>query len=168
MANIEINFTKKSSSPKPVKKNTRVDLTPMVDLGFLLITFFVFTTTMAKPTAMNINLPFQTLPDDEVCVSCVLTLVPIAGNQVLYYEGIIDTASIKTTDYASLRQLIQQKRNNVEQVVHNRDKMVLIIKPSEGSTMKNFVDISDEVTINTIKRYYIDDLTDAEKAKLHL
>ncbi len=168
MANIEINFTKKSSSPKLIKKNTRVDLTPMVDLGFLLITFFVFTTTMAKPRAMNINLPFPTEPDDDVCVSCVLTLVPIADNQILYYEGAIDTASIKTTDYPSLRKLLQQKRNKVEQAVHDRDKMVLIIRPSEGSTMQNFVDISDEVIINAIKHYYIDDLTDAEKAKLHL
>ena len=75
MANIEINFTKKSSSPKLVKKNTRVDLTPMVDLGFLLITFFVFTTTMAKPRAMNINLPFPTEPGDDIGASFVLTLV---------------------------------------------------------------------------------------------
>lgn len=168
MANIEINFTKRSSSPRLNKKSTRVDLTPMVDLGFLLITFFVFTTTMAKPRAMNINLPFPTLPDDDVCVSCVLTLIPIAGNQILYYEGAIDTASIKTTDYPFLRQLLQQKRNKVEQAVNNRDKMVLIIKPSDGSTMQNFVDISDEVIINAIKRYYIDDLTDVEKVKLHL
>lgn len=168
MANIEINFTKKSSSPKLVKKNTSVDLTPMVDLGFLLITFFVFTTTMAKSTAMNINLPFPTLPGDDVCASCVLTLVPVADNRILYYEGAIDTASIKTINYASLRQLVQQKRNRVEHAVHNRDKMVLIIKPSESSTMQNFVDISDEVVINAIKRYYIDDLTDAEKNKLHL
>lgn len=168
MANIEINFTKKSSSPKLGKKNTSVDLTPMVDLGFLLITFFVFTTTMAKPRAMNINLPFPIAPDDEVCVSCVLTLVPVADNQILYYEGAIDTASIKTTDYASLRQLIQQKKIKVDKAVHKRDQLVLIIKPSENSTMQNFVDISDEVIINAIKRYYIDDLTDAEKTKLHL
>lgn len=110
MANVEINFTKKSSSPKLIKKSTRVDLTPMVDLGFLLITFFVFTTTMAKPRAMNINIPFPMEPDDNVCASCAVTLVPIADNQILYYEGAIDKASIKTTDYASLRQLIQQKK----------------------------------------------------------
>jgi len=149
-----------------IKKSTRIDLTPMVDLGFLLITFFVFTTTMARPTAMKIVMPVGTDPGDNICNSCVLTTVLCDNDVIQYYEGAIETASIKTTDYSTIRQIIQQKKKKVFDARGNADELVLIIKPTGKSSFKNFVNIMDEVNINLVKRYYIDELNDIEKKKI--
>src|SRR5215217_6524369 len=84
---------KKGPGVKKSKKlSTRVDLTPMVDLGFLLITFFVFTTTMSTPTAMNMNEPKDNDPNNEKKVkqSGAMTILLGKGNQVYYYYGVLE------------------------------------------------------------------------------
>src|SRR5208282_5934482 len=93
---------KKGPGVKKSKKlSTRVDLTPMVDLGFLLITFFIFTTTVSQPTAMRIFLPKDVQkPEDQnkVKVSAVLTIMLGKDNHVYYYEG-DDPKTLKETNY---------------------------------------------------------------------
>ena len=150
------------------KKNTRVDLTPMVDLGFLLITFFVFTTQLSLPTAMNLNMPFDKVePDDDVCESCVLTLYLKADNTIQFYEGKPSANTIvKQTSFATedgIRNIILEKKKKVQQVTGHQDDFVLIIKSDNTSTFQNFVDIVDEVTINNIKHYYLDEFNEGDK-----
>ena len=146
------------------KKNTRVDLTPMVDLGFLLITFFVFTTTMNTPTVMKVDMPFdKTTENNPVCKSCALTVLLCNDDVIKYYEGDFATAVFHSTNYADIREVIRNKKELVKRVRGSTDEFVLIIKPTGESSFKNFVDITDEVTINQVKRYYLDEVSLVEQ-----
>src|ERR1700722_441670 len=95
---------KKSRGVQKTKKlSTRVDLTPMVDLGFLLITFFIFTTTMARPKAMGLILP-KDVPENirtREPEGAVITLLLSKDNQVWYYEG-SDPKNMKVTGFKSI------------------------------------------------------------------
>jgi biopolymer transport protein ExbD len=169
MAEIE---TKKSIAKKNKfnKKSTRVDLTPMVDLGFLLLTFFVFTTVMTTPKVMKIEMPYdKTISTDDVCESCVLTVILDKDNRIKYYEGAIENnPPIKETGFASdeIRAVLIYKKVAVKKVRKNDDQFILIIKPGPASNFKNFVDITDEVTICQIKHYYIDEINEADRLAL--
>jgi len=167
MAEIE---TKRSAEKKKRfnRKSTRVDLTPMVDLGFLLLTFFVFTTTLSEAKAMDLVMPYDKVPDvrDKVCESCVLTVLLDKDNRIKYYEGAVESNPlVKETGFApeEIRAILMQKKAAVERVRGSGDQFILIIKPSADSNFKNFVDITDEVTICQIKKYYVDDLSQTDK-----
>jgi biopolymer transport protein ExbD len=147
---------------KAVKKSTKVDLTPMVDLGFLLITFFVFTTTMSTPTAMRLLLPKDTDKPEEqnkAKESGALTLLLGKDRNVYYYEGILspDGANFKSTNFGGLRKVILDKKKST-----NAEDLVIVIKPDNDSQMRDVVDALDEMTINGIKRYAMVDIADAE------
>jgi biopolymer transport protein ExbD len=150
------------------KKSTRVDLTPMVDLGFLLLTFFVFTTALSKPMAMKLVMPDDKVisENDPVCESCVLTVLLDKDNRIKYYEGAAENnPPVKETGFApeQIRTVLMQKKADVEKVRGNADQFILIIKAAATSNFKNFVDITDEVTICQIKKYYVDELSQTDK-----
>jgi biopolymer transport protein ExbD len=150
---------KKGPGVKKGKKlSTRVDLTPMVDLGFLLITFFIFTTTMSQPTAMHLYLP-KDVKDDEknkVKNSAVLTLMLGKNDVIYYYEG--DSAQgLKPTDFKKVRDIIIDKKRRT-----NPSDFVVILKPTVDATYKNTVNILDEMTIDQVKRYAMVDISPVE------
>ena len=154
---------KKGPGVKKSKKlSTRVDLTPMVDLGFLLITFFIFTTTMSQPTAMKLFLPKDTEKPEEqnkVKESGALTLMLGGDNNIFYYEGQLapDGSNFKSTNFKEIRKLIIDKKRSTDP-----KDFVVVIKPSAESTYKNTVDLLDEMTINDVKRYALVDISEAE------
>src|SRR5215212_10021358 len=110
---------KKGPGVKKAKKlSTRVDMTPMVDLGFLLITFFIFTTTMSTPTTMGLIMPKDEKdPKDltEVKESAALTVMLGKGDQVYYYMGQLksDGSNFLSTNFKDVRKVIQDKRKEV-------------------------------------------------------
>ncbi|HYK47308.1 MAG TPA: biopolymer transporter ExbD [Parafilimonas sp.] len=153
---------KKGPGVKKAKKlSTRVDLTPMVDLGFLLITFFIFTTTMSQPTAMRLALPDDRVkPEDQnkIKQSGALTILLGRDNNVFYYEGELapDASNFKASNFKEIRDEIISRKRSAD------TNLVVVIKPSDECTYKNVIDILDEMSINVVKRYAMVDITDIE------
>jgi biopolymer transport protein ExbD len=155
---------------KPKKLSTRIDLTPMVDLGFLLITFFVFTTTMSKPTAMNMNEPKDD-PDNQLKVknSGAMTILLGKSDQVYYYFGelVPETMSqqFKSTNFKDIRQVILDKKKGTP-----IGDLMYIIKSDKDATFKNAIDILDEMAINTVPpgHYAEVDMSDTEAELIRL
>ncbi len=155
---------KKGPGVKKGKKlSTRVDLTPMVDLGFLLITFFIFTTTMSQPTAMKLFLPKDAdKPEDQnkAKESGVITLLLGNNNNVFYYEGQLlpDASNFKSTTFKEIRTVLMDKKQRTPE-----KDLVVILKPSSECTYRNVIDILDEMSINVLKRYALVDISDIEE-----
>ena len=158
---------KKGGKVRSKKMSTRIDFTPMVDLGFLLITFFMLTTTLAKPQIMALVMPDKDLDIEDiepVKESKVLTLLLGGNDKVYWYEGITD-AKLDSTDYSAegVRDIIYKKQKSVGKEHGDPEKMIVIIKMTDGATYKNMVDILDEMDITSTKIYAIQDIAELEK-----
>jgi biopolymer transport protein ExbD len=157
---------KKGPGVKKGKKlSTRVDLTPMVDLGFLLITFFIFTTTMSQPTAMRLFLPKDVKNPDEqnkVKNSAVITLMLAKQDKIYYYEG-DDPTKLQQTDFKKVRDIVIDKKRRTDP-----KDFVVVIKPSNDATYKNTVNILDEMTIDGVKRYAMVDISPVEDKLINI
>ncbi len=152
------------------KKNMPIDMTPMVDLGFLLITFFVITTELNKPTVMDIAMPKESNTNiTELGESYALTVIP-DGDNVFYYEGAFDKASkekkIASATIEELRKIIIQKQLQLDDKTkykEGREGLMLLVKPTEKAIYKSIVDVLDECTIAQVKKYALLKISDEEK-----
>jgi len=158
------------------KSNPGVDLTAMVDLAFLLITFFILTTTLSKPQSMNLALPDEPKIDDPVPPETpawrTLTIVLGAGDKVVWYSGRteepLDGPVVAGYGKKGIRDLIINKKKGVDDRNKSMGKdlekegITVILKPSEKSNYKNFVDILDEMAITGVKKYATVDITPAD------
>jgi biopolymer transport protein ExbD len=151
---------KKDGKVRSKKSSTKIDMTPMVDLAFLLLTFFMLTTTFNKPQTMEITMPDKPKKDDvvpEVNEKKVLTLVLGENDKVYWYKGITDP-KIEVSNFSAdgIRKVL------LTQNAQTKD-MIVLIKALEKSKYKNMVDILDEMNITDMKRYAIVKVTDVDK-----
>lgn len=172
---------KKGPGVKKGKKlSTRVDLTPMVDLGFLLITFFMFTTTLSQPKAMEINMPYkdENLKDDEknkIKESTALTILLSKNHRVYYYEGMAtdpdNPPNVLVTGFKpqkGIRDVLIKKKEAVAKMQQQGllkpdDNTTVLIKPDTTCQYEDLVNMLDEMSINDIKTYAIVDITDVDR-----
>lgn len=167
MAEIQQQGGNEGGKKRAKKMSTRIDMTPMVDLGFLLLTFFVMTTTLAKPQTMEINMPVKPKTNEEqseLKASNAFTILLGDEDKVFYYKGLNDgknPVDLVQTDWS---------KNGIRKIVLESTRanpnLVVLIKPDETSTYKNVVDVLDEMTITSTKKYAIVPMDNADATLL--
>ncbi|MBC7776066.1 MAG: biopolymer transporter ExbD [Phycisphaerae bacterium] len=164
--------------PRSHRMSTRIDFTPMVDLGFLLITFFMLTTALAKPSVMPLVMPKDDGTTEPIKQSKVLTFLLGADDKVYWYEGLdIEKMDSTTFDADGLRQVILRKKEKVETQFGLQkytdsktgaelqgSQLNVIIKPANSARYKNLVDALDEMAICQVRYYCVMEIS-AEEVK---
>ncbi len=142
------------------KEKPRIDMTPMVDLGFLLITFFIVTAELSRPTTTNLNMPKEG-PPMPVGDSSALTVILAGNDKMVYYSGnwedaIRQNEVIKTNhSSSSLREAILRQKQQLDLSANKKNGLMLLIKSTADASYKNIVDMLDEVLINDVIKYAI-------------
>ncbi len=160
---IQSSNRKKIGVAKLNKASLKVDLTPMVDLGFLLISFFVFTTTLSQPKALMLKVPNDKNIKDssKAPVSKTLNLILGANNTVFSYNG-NDIKNIKFLHDDQLRLAILTKKEELLKKFGSDSDIVLLIKPTNDASYKDVINALNEMLICNIKTYVLMDATNDE------
>lgn len=153
----------KGGKQRAKRSSTKIDMTPLVDLAALLITFFMLTTTFNKPQTMEINMPVKPENEEEniaIKGSNAMTIMLGDDDKLYYYFGLAeDNPEVIESDYSAngIRKVLVSPR------IKSNDKMTVLVKPMEGSRYKNMVDILDELKITDTKKFAMVDIADADK-----
>ena len=161
---------KKGGKVRSKKQSTRVDLTAMVDLAFLLITFFMLTTTLAKPQAMDMAMPDKDKTDQQeltVADNRTMTILLGANNRLEWYMGLVDKPltppQVDNYGRNGIRKaLIENSKKVIAATGDPKKGLIVLIKPSNQSNYRNFVDILDEMKVSNISQYAIVEISDPD------
>lgn len=159
--------------PQPINSSkqklhpVKIDMTPMVDLGFLLITFFIFTTSMMSPHVAKLTMPKESKGVQEVQKKTLLTAI-LDKEKVTVYEGSWEDATasntLHKTNYNTKTGFGSYVRKKQEKLGDEKENMMVLIKPSPTSSYQELLNALDEMTINGVKRYAIVDASEGEKS----
>ncbi|MDO3425363.1 biopolymer transporter ExbD [Chryseobacterium sp. APV1] len=165
----EVIAQEKQGGSKQRKKLIRVDMTPMVDLGFLLITFFMFTTNFTKPNVMDLGLPAKDPHPDPTHKPVIkplnqVTFILGKDNRVFYHQSFkegLNTSNLKETNFSGINitKIISEAYNNAP----NKENFTIIVEPTDDANYKNFVDVLDNIAISKKERYGVTDIKPWEK-----
>ncbi|MDB5018158.1 MAG: Biopolymer transport protein ExbD/TolR [Mucilaginibacter sp.] len=161
----------KGGKVRSKKASTRVDLTAMVDLAFLLITFFMFTTTLSKPKAMDLAVPDTSVPQSNLPVAATRTMTILLGshNKLEWYMGEAGKSAPTVDSYGKngiRKALIENGKNVLATHAAPNNFMIVLIKPSDKSTYENLVSALDELNITNVQSKAIVKITPMEIADL--
>lgn len=156
---------KKAGVRRMKKASLRIDMTPMVDLGFLLIAFFVMTTEMSKPAVTKLVMPKEdaTVPPLTAGESTTLTVLADTNNRLYYYEGMLDKAlasnKIFETSFSvkeGLGKIIRDKQiylDKMQITPKGKNDLMVLIKATADASYDNVINLLDEMVINGVKKY---------------
>lgn len=171
----------KGGKVRSKKSNAKVDLTAMVDLAFLLITFFMLTTSLSKPQSMDLGLPDKEKnPKDKTDIKVdqkrTMTIILGDNDKIKWFHGLLETPEPggAPTDAVygrnGIRKEILKRVKSVNEYAKTRptykdgDGLIVIIKPTKKSTYRNLVDVLDEMAICKVPTYAIvNDITPEEQ-----
>ena len=134
----------KHSKQRAKKQNTHIDMTPMVDLAFLLLTFFVLTSTFSKPVTMEITMPVKDDKNEPTKVKNILTLVVTKGDSIAYYYGVMDTAStapfsLTTFSKDGIRKVLAENNKETIKKIQEIEKNLLKDKTKDDQEKKDLL-----------------------------
>ncbi len=164
----ELNTSENNKSNiRSKKKALRVDLTAMVDLAFLLITFFILTTTLQKPKTMDLTMTVDG-PEAPIASSRTMTVLIGTDNKASWYIGEAGKPtmgpSVVALDKRDMRKVLLEQSTRIKR--EQGKEMIVLVKPSDQSIYENVVGVMDELNITNNNIRAIADISPADLAIL--
>ena len=169
-------FGRKTTKSRSKKLNSKVDLTAMISVSFLLIIFFMLNNELARPQTLSLRVPDHGGSDHGGCYdgNRILTIVLGENDKLVLYLGLIDVPVITPIELKYGKNGIRKELLKINKMIHEysankgkpNDGLIVIIKPSKKSNYRNLVDILDEMSIVGIDSYSIVNTFTPEELKL--